>query len=181
MRFSWLLPSALLVCTGLAAEIYQYTDANGNRVFTDKPPLDVNAEELKLPDVNRTQMPKARKKSSPVIADENEDENTSGPYRQLSITGHEEGSTVRANDGNLLLDIDIQPPLSSGHRLQLVVDGQPHGEAIRSIKLATHNLPRGEHSIAVRVLSGERVVQESSALTLFIQRISLNSPARRAR
>lgn len=180
MRFSWLLLGAALVCTGLSAEVYQYTDANGNRVFTDKPPLDVNAEEVKLPEVNRTQMPKVRKKSSPVASDEDA-ASASGPYQQLAIKGHDDGSSVRANDGNLLLDIDIQPRLASGHRLQLMVDGQPHGDAIRSLTLPASNLPRGEHSIAVRVMSGERVVQASSALTLIIQRTSVNSPARRAR
>ena len=57
MRHPWLLLLASLACASQAAEVYQYIDEHGNRVFTDKPPLHVDAEEVHLPEVNRTQMP----------------------------------------------------------------------------------------------------------------------------
>ena len=35
-----------------AAQIYQYTDAKGHRVYTDRPPLDVKASSIELPNIN---------------------------------------------------------------------------------------------------------------------------------
>lgn len=57
MRYLWLLLVACLASTGHATEIYQYVDEHGNRIFTDKPPVHVDAEKISLPEVNRTQMP----------------------------------------------------------------------------------------------------------------------------
>ena len=39
-------------------------------------------------------------------------------------------------------------------------------------------IDRGEHTLAVEVLSGQRQVQQSESVTFTVQRISLNSPAR---
>ena len=34
------------------AQIYQYTDAKGNRVYTDRPPVDAKASTIDLPPIN---------------------------------------------------------------------------------------------------------------------------------
>ena len=58
MRYSWLLLFASLTCfSSQAAQVYQYIDEHGNRVFTDKPPKDADAKEIKLPEINSSQPP----------------------------------------------------------------------------------------------------------------------------
>ena len=44
MRYPWLLLFTNLASLTQASEVYQYIDEHGNRVFTDKPPLHVDAE-----------------------------------------------------------------------------------------------------------------------------------------
>ena len=85
MRYSWfLLLAALATCTSQAAEVYQYIDEHGNRVFTDKPPLHVDAEEVRLPDVNRTQMPAVT--PGPGQQQPGQDGASKAPYNMLTIT-----------------------------------------------------------------------------------------------
>lgn len=179
MRHPWLLLLACLAATSQAAGVYQYIDEHGNRVFTDKPPLNVDAEEVKLPEINRTQRPSPAASTGAAQTEPADDGPVAAPYRQLAIVGLPEGATFRANDGNIDIHVQIQPRLAMQHRLQLLVDGEPHGAPIRSILLRGTNLDRGEHSIAVQVLSGDRVVQQSDAYQVTIQRTHINAPARR--
>lgn len=176
MRYPWLLLLATLACFGQAGEVYQYVDEHGNRVFTDKPPLHVDAEEVKLPAINSTPMsapaPSSPEDSKPAVE--------AAPYQQLAIIRLPDDEAIRANNGDVLFQVQIRPNLGSGHRLQLLVDGQPHGPAIRSIRLPAHNLDRGEHSIAVQVVANGKVIQQSSNYSVNIQRTHVNAPARRA-
>lgn len=179
MRYLWLLLVACLASTGHATEIYQYVDEHGNRIFTDKPPVHADAEKISLPEVNRTQMPSPAAPSGALQAPSADDGTSAPPYRQLAIAGLPEHATIRANDGNIDVHVKIQPRLAMQHRLQLLVDGVPHGEPVRSILLRATNLDRGEHSIAVQVLSGDRVLQQSPAHQVTIQRTHINAPPRR--
>lgn len=176
MRYPWLLLLATLACFGQAGGVYQYVDEHGNRVFTDKPPLHVDAEEVKLPAINSTSMsapaPSSPEDSKPAVE--------AAPYQQLAIIRLPDDEAIRANNGDVLFQVQIRPNLGSGHRLQLLVDGEPHGTAIRSIRLQALNLDRGEHSIAVQVVANGKVIQQSSNYSVNIQRTHVNAPARRA-
>lgn len=180
MRFSWLLLAGILISAAQAAEVYQYIDEHGNRVFTDKPPQHVDASEVKLPEVNRTQMPSVS--PQPETAPTAEPQaTTSQPYELLEIIGLPADGAIRANDGSFQVQVSARPRLAMRHRLQLLVDGQPHGEPIRSLILPAINLDRGEHEISVQVLSGDKVIQQSAGRTINILRTHINAPARRGR
>ena len=73
--------------------------------------------------------------------------------------------------------VQIQPKLSPGHRLRLLLDGKPYGQASSSTRLSLTNIDRGEHSLAVEVLSGEQSIQQSSPVTFTVQRVNTQSPA----
>lgn len=176
MRYPWLLLLATLACFGQAGEVYQYIDEHGNPVFTDKPPLHVDAEEVRLPATNSTSMP-VPKQISPA---DNQPLAAAPPYQQLTITRLPVDEAIRANNGDVLFQVHMRPNLGSSHRLQLLVDGQPHGPAIRSIRLPAHNLDRGEHSVAVQVIANGQVIQQSSSYPISIQRTHINAPTRRA-
>lgn len=176
MRYPWLLLFTTLASLTQASEVYQYIDEHGNRVFTDKPPLHVDAEAVKLPEVNRTQMPAP----VPAIQPAADNDSAAAPYQQLAITRLPDDEAIRANNGDVLFQVYIRPGLSQSHRLQLLVDGQPHGPAIRSIRLQALNLDRGDHMIAVQVIANGKVVQQSTGYPVTVQRTHVNAPARRA-
>lgn len=170
----------LLVCLLLAlalpasAQIYKYTDANGNTVFTNQPPDGTAAESVELPPTNTVEM---QTPTSPQHTSSNK-EKAQPPYSVLSLTGIPDDDATRANNGTFSVSVNIQPHLQPNHRLRLILDGQPYGQASNVPRLQLSNIDRGEHSLAVAVLAGDEIIQQSMTETFTVQRISLNSPAR---
>ena len=170
----------LLACLLLAlalptsAQIYKYTDANGNTVFTNQPPDGTAAESVELPPTNTVEM------QTPSIpaSNDNTAAQSEAPYAELSLTGIPDDEAMRANNGTFIVGVNIQPRLQPGHRLRLILDGEPYGQASNVPSLQLTNLDRGTHNLAVAVVAGERIVQQSATETFTVQRISVNSPAR---
>ncbi|XLX39997.1 DUF4124 domain-containing protein [Ectopseudomonas mendocina] len=170
----------LLACLLLAlalptsAQIYKYTDANGNTVFTNQPPDGTAAESVELPPTNTVEM------QTPSIpaSNDNTAAQSEAPYAELSLTGIPDDEAMRANNGTFIVGVNIQPRLQPGHQLRLILDGEPYGQASNVPSLQLTNLDRGTHSLAVAVVAGERIVQQSATETFTVQRISVNSPAR---
>lgn len=181
MRHPWLFLLVGLAGFAQATGVYQYRDDQGNLVFTDKPPVHVEAESVHVPESNRTQMPRVTKRSTSPTEENDENNEAREPYRQLSISGLPEGGSIRANDGSFIVRVSIEPRLALVHKLQLLVDGEPHGPALRSIELPASNLDRGEHSLAIQVMAGEQVVQQSQSYPVTILRAHINAPARRGK
>lgn len=177
MRHLWILLAGCLALSTAQAKVYRYVDDNGHVVFTDQPPIDIKATELELPDPNSTQMPAPR-----TVADTSEPAPTATkpPYAVLELQGIPDAEAIRANNGSFSLEVHMEPALRRGHRLQLLVDGEPHGQAVASLSLQADNLDRGEHQLAVQVVSGPKILQKSGSYPVTVQRTHVNSPARRA-
>lgn len=177
MRMLFALFASLLILPVSAAEIYRYTDAQGNTVFTNQPPTNVESQEVKLPPANTVQSPPA----DTYPASSGSDRAGKAAYRHLALNSLPDAEAIRANNGSFSVQIDIEPALVPGHQLQLLLDGEPHGNASTSTRLQVTNADRGEHSLAVAVLSaGGKVLQQSDTLSFTVQRVNVNtSPALR--
>lgn len=161
-----------LLALPAGAEIYRYTDANGNTVFTNQPPDGVNSQEVKLPPANTVQSPPA----DAYPTSDSENPSRQATYGQLAITNLPDAEAIRANNGSFTVDIAIDPQLAPGHQLQLLLDGQPYGSPGTSTRFQVLNADRGEHSLAVAVLDARgAVLQQSDALAFTVQRVNLNS------
>lgn len=170
-----LLIACLLCALALpaAAQIYKYTDANGNTVFTNQPPEGQAAQSVELPPTNTVP---AQKPS--VAAETPEPAAAQDAYQVLQLTDIPSEEALRANNGTFTVGVEIEPRLTPGHRLRLLLDGKAHGQPSNVTRLQVTNADRGEHSLAVEVLSGDQVIQQSATRTFTVQRISINSPAR---
>ncbi|ARU90170.1 DUF4124 domain-containing protein [Pseudomonas sp. M30-35] len=172
------LIACLLLAAALpaSAQIYKYTDANGNTVFTNEPPDGAKTEVIELPKTNTVEMqtPKA-----PISDDSTEaPAEAQASYQVLELTGIPDEAALRANNGTFSVGVNIQPRLSPAHRLQLVLDGQPYGEPSNVPRLQLNNIDRGEHSLAVQVISATNTVQQSETSFFTVQRVNTNnSPA----
>lgn len=171
------LLTCLLLCLALpaGAQIYKYTDANGNTVFTNQPPDGVAAENIELPPTNTLDM---QVPPAPPPAPSTEPEQAA-PYRVLQLTGLPDDSALRANAGSFSVGVALEPALAPAHRLRLLLDGQPYGQPSTSSRLPLNNIARGEHSLAVEVLSAGRSIQQSAPVTFTVQRVNTSSPALR--
>lgn len=159
-----------------SAEIYKYTDANGNTVFTNQPPQGTNAQEVNLPPVNTVQAPPP--KTMPGNQDQGAAGATEQVYRVLEIANLPTEEALRANNGDFTVTVHTEPQLRIGDSLQLLVDGVPYGGLVSSTQFPVTNLDRGDHSLAVQAFSGDRLIQQSPTVTVTIQRTSVNNPTR---
>jgi hypothetical protein len=157
-----------------SAQIYKYTDARGNTVFTDQPPEGQAAQSIELAPTNsiELQVPELPA-ASPAT------EVAEAPYSTLQLTDIPDDEAIRANSGTFSVGVLIEPRLRPGHRLRLLLDGQPYGQPSTATHLQLTNIARGEHSLAVEVLSGEQQVQQSETRTFTVQRVHTSSPALR--
>lgn len=168
MRMLFALLAGLLILPASAAEIYRYTDAKGNTVFTNQPPVEVDSQAVTLPPANT--LPSPESDAYPTSSDNTEPARVA--YRQLELTGLPEADAIRANNGSFSVQVAIDPQLAPGHQLRLLLDGQPYGEAGTSTGFQLLNVDRGSHTLAVEVISGERSIQRSSPATIHVQRVS---------
>ncbi|GGC96061.1 DUF4124 domain-containing protein [Halopseudomonas salina] len=182
----WALSALLASLAGFAnAQIYTWTDAQGNKIYSDQPHPD--SRQVDLPPTNTLesvvpQTPEARQGA------QNRNEDRQGQlnsgYRTLEIASPKNDEGIRANDGNLTLTINTDPPLSPGHILRANVDGEMRQEAVAgngqsTQRLTLRELDRGSHNVALVVTNtrGEEV-QRSQGITVHIQRTSILQPGR---
>jgi hypothetical protein len=164
----------LLLCLFLlslpaVAQVYTYIDAEGNRVFTDKPQQG-DAEAVQLAPSNSMPPPDLVKQAPAAV------EPTKKPagYQLLRILVPQPDATVRNNAGSLIVTATSEPALHPGHSYRLLLDGEVVGEAGRSPVFPLENIDRGTHKLAVEVIDGNGlIVERTPAQPFHMQRISL--------
>ncbi|WP_447767676.1 DUF4124 domain-containing protein [Pseudomonas kilonensis] len=159
----------LLLALPAAAQIYKYTDADGNTAYSNQPPQGVPAQTVELPPLNsiERQSP-ASPDTPPAPANSDEPRNT---YEVLELTDIPTEEALRANNGTFTVGVRAQPRLRSPHLFRLLLDGQPYGQPTNVPRLQLVNIDRGEHSLAVQVIDGDTLVQQSETVTFTVQRV----------
>ncbi|WP_296216736.1 DUF4124 domain-containing protein [Pseudomonas sp. UBA2684] len=160
----------LLFALPAAAEVYTYIDAEGNRVFTDKP-TQGNAERIQLAPSNAMSAPGSAPPPPPLAAP------ASTPmlaYQMLRILVPQPDATIRDSAGNLIVTATSEPGLHPGHGYRLLLDGQAVGDAGRSPVFPLENIDRGTHQLAVEIVDAQgRTVERTPSQPLHMLRISL--------
>jgi hypothetical protein len=165
----------LAVALPASAQIYKYTDANGNTAYSSQKPEGIKAETVELPPLNSIEsQPRTAPATKPSIAIPAQQP----PYAVLELTGLPTEEALRANGGSFTVGVHLEPKLFGDDLLQLVLDGQPYGQPSNVPFMQLVDIDRGDHSLAVQVLNDGKVLQTSAAQTFTVQRISVNSPAR---
>jgi hypothetical protein len=168
----------LLMALPAAAQIYKYTDSNGNTAFSNQPPAGVKAHVVELPPLNSvdTQRVPAAPPAPPVGEAQAPSAEPKTAYPTLELTDLPQDEALRANNGTFTVGVAIKPRLAPGHLLQLLVDGNPYGQPGNVPRLQVVNIERGEHSFAVVVLDQGRIIQQSPTITLTVQRVHVGKP-----
>ncbi|WP_095167347.1 DUF4124 domain-containing protein [Pseudomonas sp. Irchel 3H3] len=157
----------LLIALPAAAQIYKYTDADGNTAYSNQPPDGVKAQPVELPPLNSVERPPPPTMST----DANSSKQPRSAYELLQLTGLPTDEALRANNGTFTVSVLIKPRLQAPHVLRLLLDGQPYGQPSNVPILQLANIDRGEHSLAVQVINEEDVLQQSPSVTFTVQRV----------
>lgn len=158
----------LLIALPAAAQIYKYTDANGNTAYSNQPPDGVQAQPVELPPLNRVepQAPSAPQSPRPEAP-----QPARNAYEILELAGLPTDEALRANNGTFTVNVLIKPRLQSPHQLRLVLDDEPYGQPSNVPVLQLVNIDRGEHRLAVQVIDGQTVIQQSPPAVFTVQRV----------
>ncbi len=92
------------------------------------------------------------------------------PYAQLQLRGVPAHGALRANNGSFTVQVALVPDLQPQHRLRLLLDDQAYGPPSRGLELPLVNIDRGQHRLAVQVLDGAKVLQQSPSITFTLLR-----------
>ncbi|WP_095113968.1 DUF4124 domain-containing protein [Pseudomonas sp. Irchel 3H7] len=158
----------LMIALPAAAQIYKYTDANGHTVYSDHSPDGVQAQPVELPPLNRVE-PQAP--SAPPAPETDNREPAHNAYDILELAGLPTEEALRANNGTFTVNVLIKPRLRPPHQLRLVLDDEPYGQPSNVPILQLVNVDRGEHRLAVQVIDGQTVIQQSPPVPLSVQRV----------
>lgn len=159
----------LLIALPAAAQIYKYIDAAGNTAYSNQPPDGVKAEAVELPPLNSIESQAPTVPAQPTEADSSEQPQSA--YEVLELTNLPTTEALRANNGTFTVTVLIKPRLQGPHLFRLLLDDQPYGQPSNVPILQLVNIDRGTHSLAVQIISGDEVVQQSPSVTLTVQRV----------
>lgn len=166
------LLSLLLIASSALAEVYTYVDANGNRVFTDRPGTHAS-ERIKVTPSNTMYaepVQHSRRLSPPA--------QTKASYQQLRILTPSPDLTLR-NTQELIVNVASRPALMPGHRYQLLLDGNPATTLDDGAALTLSQLHRGSYQLAVQILDEHgKSLERSANQTLHVRHTTLNDKRR---
>lgn len=153
------LPLFLLLTLALLspaqAEVYTYTDAEGNRVFTDRPKAG-NAKRVEMAPINSMAQPnvprtRVMQMEAPIKAPE---------YQMLRILIPEPDAVINDGTGDVVVSANSEPALLPNHSYRLIVDGQANAQPSRSPVFALEGLARGTHQLAVEIVDADGLTLE---------------------
>ena len=160
--------SLMLLALPAFAQVYTYIDAEGNRVFTDKP-RSGDAERVELAPSNS--MPTIQTQTAPVIEAPPE---PSQRYSLLRILVPQPDATIRDSAGNLIVSVNSEPKLFPQHSYRLLLNGTQVGEAGSSPVFPLENIDRGTHQLAVEIIDQQgRIIERTPTQPFHMLRISL--------
>jgi hypothetical protein len=166
-----LLLCLLLITQAASAQVYTYIDAEGNRVFTDKP-RSSSAERVMLAPSNSMErsQPKPTERLAPAPA-------VSKPtvhYQVLRILVPEPDASIHNGSGNMIVTLNSEPGLLPGHSYRLLLDGEPQGEISRSPVFSLQHIDRGTHQLVAEIIdSAGLIVERTPAQPFHMHRMTL--------
>lgn len=149
MKYTLVLTLVFLpaICS---SQMYKWTDADGVVHYTDRQP-DESIRQDDLPD--RLKSLGTGKKD--IQAD------MEAEYSIFAVSKPEADATVRNDKGTVDISIQVDPPLTENHFLQVYLDGLEVGEKTKSTALTLHNIKKGIHRLQAQIVdvSGQQIMK----------------------
>ncbi len=177
-----ILLTALLLCPSLlqAEGILKWTDARGVVHYGDEAPHNQRAKAIDMPkltvveDYGKQWLPLESKKPKKIAtpSSANVKKVAVSPsfqpsYSKLDFIAPKSGQLIKAKDGDITAMLKVKPPLKSGHKLVISIDGKAQKKT-RSRIANFNNLPAGKHTLSAQI------VDNSGALKMRTNELTFN-------
>ena len=137
----------MLVCTVASAQVYKRTGPDGQVYFSDVPASDSEkvdvtpAQTISMPPMSENKGVESHQQPTAV-------------YSAFSIVSPTDGQEIRANDGNVSVQLSLQPALKSAHSVSLTINGEDGSRSStgHGLNIGLSNLSRGRHTVEAAVV-----------------------------
>ncbi|UCC56702.1 MAG: DUF4124 domain-containing protein [Gammaproteobacteria bacterium] len=167
----------IFTCATASAQVYRRTGPDGQVYFSDRPGPDAEkvdvtpAQAISLPPVPE----QADTTAQPGTGTPGQQEEAASLYTEFNIVSPASEEAVRANDGNVTVQLSLQPELATGHTITLKIDGED-GKGTRSadsMAIELNNLSRGRHSVEAMVIDDQgRVLIQAGPVSFHVLRVA---------
>lgn len=165
-----LLLCLLFIAQGAQAQVYTYIDAEGNRVFTDKPRSSSAERVILAPSNNMQTNPPTTTVLTPPPAVTKQTVH----YQLLRIIVPEPDASIHNGSGDMIVTLNSEPGLLPGHSYRLLLDGEIQGEASRSPVFSLQHIDRGTHQLVAEIIdSAGLIVERTPAQPFHMHRMTL--------
>lgn len=163
-----------LLTTNVWAQIYSYVDANGERVFTDRPPATSQGQEVELSPTNRMPAGQRLIKLQPPAALQQQLVPASPPYQALHLLNPQPEETLRNSNRTIDIEVSSEPALLPGHSYQALLDGAAYGPPSRSTRWQIVEIDRGSHQVQIELVDADGTsLLQTDAITVHLHQTSL--------
>lgn len=168
--------ACVLALTAQGGEtVYRVVGPDGQVSYTDTPPEQGKVEVVELKDANTQPSLEVQYPRKPA-------ETKANPYTRVEITSPENDATILPDQLNVVVQLDVEPPLQGGHLVQFFLDGEPQSVPAATTAIALGDLYRGTRTIQATIFDGEgAVIVQSNAVAIHVKRHSVKHPAAKAR
>ena len=168
MRATLVIFTLLFAATGAQADkVYKWVDAEGNVLYTDQPRK--GAQEVKI----------AKQPPSTVVASYASVNEDRFRYSAVTLAEPTNEGTIRDNEGNVKVSINVVPPLRSdrGDQIRLSLDGSVLNTDPISSDVVLAGLDQGAHTLQATVTDrAGRVLISSDPVEFYLKHSSINDP-----
>lgn len=170
-----LLCLGLCTATPLQAQIYSYTDASGQRVFSDQPPPGATTHStVELKPVNRMPAGQRMIKLKPPAGLKQQLAPPPPPYQSFILLSPAADSTLRNTARSIEIQVRSTPDLLPGHRYQAWLDGAAYGPASEADSWRIDEVNRGEHQLYIQLLDEQgNTLMQTEVATLYVRQTTL--------
>ena len=167
-----------------ATDIYKTYDANGDPVFTDRPPTP-ESKPISLRALSIVEAPSYRS-SQTAQSQTSTDDNPPTlnemrrNFRDFRLVSPAPDENIWGTGNEVTIAWDAGAPLADGMAVIFYIDGQPVTEATSQASFTSGRLDRGAHTARADLLNANnRVVMSTPEVTFYIMQQSVNNAARR--
>lgn len=175
MRWIWLAVMCAFALGAQAQEVWRWVDENGVVHFQDRPRPGAEKVELKGPQTF-TAPPVAPRRTEPEAPAQPE---AAPGYTGFRIVAPAQGETLWNIGARLPVQLQLEPGLRPGHRLQLYLDGQRRDDIPQATQFVLSEVYRGEHQLRGSIVDSQgREVASTETVTFYVQQASIQNPNR---
>lgn len=153
--------------------MYRRVASDGHVYFSDQPGPD--AEKVEVRPVQTIRMPAQEPTATGTQPDAGQQQAEAVAYTSFSIVSPAGEEAVRTNNGDVTVNMELQPGLQPSHTIKLTADGQD-GEDINRIdgtSIQLVNMSRGRHTVEAMVVDNQdKVLIQAEPVSFHVLRAS---------